>query len=169
LELLTIQGRAWLLTTGKLDVDGRYDSYTTLVGDKKWLASRMEIMRKVMDRVIVIEPRLRPSFTRALLAHGLPRATVPQGENVEAPRYVLIAEREMTPSPEVTQILLGIPRHGPELVTVAAGRSCGLAHPGRNIAIAMKNAPDINVIAAFDIEDQVRVLLQGPEPQTRQV
>lgn len=52
---------------------GRYDSYTTLVGadevlfinahyeskvlrDMTWLASRKEIMRKVMDRVIVIEP-----------------------------------------------------------------------------------------------------------------
>lgn len=33
----------------------------------------------------------------------------------------------------------------------------------------MKDAPHINVIAAFDIEDQVRVPLQRPEPQTRQV
>ena len=47
--------------------------------------------------------------------------------------------------------------------------SRGLAHPCRDIALAMKDAPDINVIAAFDIEDQVRVLLQRPESQIRQV
>lgn len=45
---------------------------------------------------------------RAMLAHGLPRASVPRGEDRQAPRYVLIDGREMAFSPEVTEVLLGI-------------------------------------------------------------
>lgn len=44
---------------------------------------------------------------RVMLAHGLPHATVPQGEDPEARRYVLIDGREMTFSAEVTAVLVG--------------------------------------------------------------
>ena len=44
------------------------------------------------------------SCARAMLAHGLQRATVPQGEDSQAPRYVLIDGREMAFSPEVTEV-----------------------------------------------------------------
>ena len=46
---------------------------------------------------------------RAMLAHGLPRASLPQGEDPEEPRYLLIDGREMSFSPEVTALLLGNP------------------------------------------------------------
>lgn len=48
-----------------------------------------------------------------------------------------------------------------------ARESRGLSHPCRDVAVAMKDAPYTNVIAAFDVEDQMRVLVQRPEPQTR--
>lgn len=33
----------------------------------------------------------------------------------------------------------------------------------------MKNAPNINVVILFDVEDQMWILLQRPETQTRKV
>ena len=37
-----------------------------------------------------------------------------------------------------------------------------IEQPCRNIALAMQHAPDVDVIAALDVEDQVRVARQRP-------
>jgi hypothetical protein len=39
-----------------------------------------------------------------MLAHGRPRASVAQGDDSQAPRYVLIDGRELAFSPEVTEV-----------------------------------------------------------------
>ena len=43
------------------------------------------------------------------------------------------------------------------------------AHPRRNVAAAMEDAPDIHVISAFHIEHELRVILQRPMAQAREI
>ena len=41
--------------------------------------------------------------------------------------------------------------------------------PGRDVALAMQHAPDVDVVASLDVEDQMRVARQRPEAQTGEV
>ena len=38
-----------------------------------------------------------------------------------------------------------------------------LSHPGGDVALSVKDAPDINVVGPLQVEHQVRILLQRPE------
>ena len=42
-------------------------------------------------------------------------------------------------------------------------------HPGRAVALPVQHPPDIDVIVALDVEHQMRVARQRPEPQARKV
>lgn len=45
----------------------------------------------------------------------------------------------------------------------------GFLHPGRNVARTMQHAPDVDVIVALNIEDEIRITGQRPIAQARQV
>ena len=44
-----------------------------------------------------------------------------------------------------------------------------LAKPGRQVAAGVQDAPDVDVVALLEVEDQVRKPANGPEPQVRRV
>lgn len=41
-----------------------------------------------------------------------------------------------------------------------------ISHPRRDIAVAVEDAPDIDVVASLQVENEVRILFQRPEAQT---
>lgn len=45
----------------------------------------------------------------------------------------------------------------------------GPIHPRRDVTPAMQHAPDVDVVAALDVEDEMRIVGKGPEAQARQV
>ena len=49
----------------------------------------------------------------------------------------------------------------------ASSHRVGLVHPGKDVAVTVQDAPDIDVIAALYVEDDVRMLLQRPVTQAR--
>jgi len=40
-----------------------------------------------------------------------------------------------------------------------------ILHPCRNIALSMKDAPDVDMIGSLDTEHEMRIALQRPEAQ----
>lgn len=41
----------------------------------------------------------------------------------------------------------------------------GLVHPRGDVALFVKHAPDVNVLGAFDVKDQIGIAPQRPKPQ----
>ena len=44
-----------------------------------------------------------------------------------------------------------------------------LMHPGCYVALTMQDAPNVDVVVALDVEDQVRIAFQWPKAQARQI
>lgn len=45
----------------------------------------------------------------------------------------------------------------------------GFVHPGRDVSLAMQNAPNVDLILALHAEDQMRMALQRPDAKSREV
>ena len=50
-----------------------------------------------------------------------------------------------------------------------ASARVGFVHPRRDVALAMQHAPDVDVIATLDVEDEMRIARQRPESQIGKV
>ena len=44
-----------------------------------------------------------------------------------------------------------------------------LLHPRRDVSLPVQNAPDVDVVGAFDVKDEVGVMRKVPMTQARQV
>lgn len=54
-------------------------------------------------------------------------------------------------------------------MAVHQSHSIRLLHPGRDVPLAMKHAPDVDVIRPFDIKHQIRIPGKRPGAQARQI
>lgn len=50
-----------------------------------------------------------------------------------------------------------------------ASRVAGFLHPGRNVALPVQHTPDVDVVGALDVEDQIGIPGQRPRAQAWKV